>query len=174
VLAGWDAFTIVGNHLVDAVQARLRDTPAGVPPRAGMVPSPIVWDQCDCGLLAVAVARIYPSVAPPADAATVETPTPTAALPWPPFLVGQYQVAVLRCATTDAVPTADQLASEHEVVQRDAYETLVAVTCTLHALYEGGDIEDYEVADQPFLPAQGGCQGGQLNATVTVPFLCPC
>jgi hypothetical protein len=170
------AFPTIGGFLLDAVQARFASH--GVPrlERAAVVPAPIVWDDCHCGLLAVAVTRISPSVdgRVGADAGDIGIPAPTPAMPWPPFLLTDVQVAVLRCATVEGDPSAEVLAAEGVQVHTDAYWTLVAVTCELDRLRRAGEIEDYVLRDQPFLPAAGGCQGSLLNAAVSVPFKCPC
>jgi hypothetical protein len=177
VLTGPAAFTDLGGLLVDAVLARFRANGLEIPRTSGIVPAPVVWDDCQCGQLAVAVTRIVGSVdgrveafGPDGGAGTA--PPPTAAMPTPPFLLGELQVAMLRCA--DATPTQDTLTAEAGQVHADAYWTTVAVACELERLRKAGEIEDYGLRDQPFLPAQGGCQGAQVNAVVGVEFLCPC
>jgi hypothetical protein len=177
MLSGEAAFAQIGELLLAAILTRFQQHGISAPERVGLVPAPIVWDDCQCGQLAVTTPRIYGSAAPPLEGPAggpTGAPVPTEALPWPPFLVGEYQAAVLRCATTDPVPTTRVLQAEFQAAHRDAYWTLVAVACELHRLLELEEIVDYQLGDQPFLPAQGGCQGAQLNLTVTVPFWCPC
>ena len=174
MLSGPAAFPAIGQRLVDAVLARFAAKGIEPPDRAGVVPAPIAADDCQCGLLAVAVARIVPSQDGKVEGVAQEFPPPTAAQPWMPFLLGEFQVAVLRCATTEATPSARTLSTEASGVHADAYWTMVAVVCELDRLRRAGDIEDYAVREQPFLPAQGGCQGPQLNVAVSVEFLCPC
>lgn len=179
MLSGPAAFPTIGRYLVDAVTSRLRNAGLTVPDRASVVPAPIVADECECGLLAVAVARVVGSLDGRTEAAGIPVtstgqPIPTEAMPWPPYLLGELQVAVLRCATTDGVPTAQQLADEADEVHADSYWTTVAVVCELDRLRRAKEIEDYLFGDEPFLPAQGGCQGAQVNVSVGVPFLCPC
>jgi hypothetical protein len=174
MLTGDDAFGTLGQHLVDAVLAQFAAKGIEPPDRAGVVPAPIVADDCQCGLLAVAVARITPSQDGKVEGLAAEVQPPTAAQPWMPFLLGELQVAVLRCATTEATPSARTLSAEATGVHADAYWTMVAVVCELNRLRQAGEIEDYSVRDQPFLPAQGGCQGPQLNVGVSVDFRCPC
>jgi hypothetical protein len=179
VLSGPSAFPTIGRQLVDAVTARLQANGLTVPDRASITPAPIVWDDCQCGLLAVAVPRIFGSHDGRAEitaaaAGPQGAPIPTSALPSPSFLVGEFQVAVLRCADATGTPSADTLAAEASEVHADGYWALVAVACELQRLREAGEIEDYTIGDTPFLPTQGGCQGAQVNATASVPFRCPC
>jgi hypothetical protein len=179
MLAGPAAFTDLGGLLVDAVLARFRTHGLDIPVAAGVVPAPVVWDDCACGQLAVAVTRISPSVnalteAFGGDPGTGGPPIPSSAMPTPPFLLGDLQVAVLRCADASGTPSPEILAAEAVQVHTDAYWATVAVVCELQRLREAGEIEDYTLRDIPFLPAQGGCQGAQVNVTVAVNFLCPC
>ena len=177
MLSGPAAFTDLGGLLVDAVLARFRTQGLEIPRTSGVVPAPVVWDDCACGQLAVAVTRISPSVngqieAFGGDPGTGLPPAPTVAMPTPPFLLGELQVAVLRCA--DATPTQETLTREAAQVHADAYWTTLAVVCELKRLREADEIEDYQLRDQPFLPAAGGCQGAQVNAAVAINFACPC
>ena len=66
------------------------------------------------------------------------------------------------------------LDTEAGQVHADAYWTMVGVACELQRMLQDDEIIDYSLADEPFLPAQGGRQGAQVNASVSVPFTCPC
>jgi hypothetical protein len=180
MLSGPTAFTTIGDYLLAAVLARLRDNGLEVPNRAAVVPAPIVADECQCGLLAVAVPRIYGS-----DTA-LQDPTggavavgPGASYPVdeiPTWLNAEMQVAIMRCADIPdgGVPTADTLAREAVTVHSDAYWVQVAVSCELARLRHEQMIEDYALGDQPFIEPAGSCQGGQYNVTVAIPNECPC
>jgi hypothetical protein len=180
VLSGPTAFATIGNLLVDAVTARLRSEglwTSGM--TGGLVPAPIVWDDCRCGQLAVAFSRLAPSIdgrneAFGGDPGTGVPATPTVAMPTPPFLLGELQVAVLRCADASGTPSPDTLTAEATLGLADAHWTLVAVACELKRLLDANEIIDYTLRDTPFLPSAGACQGAQINATVTVPLQCPC
>lgn len=179
MLSGPAAFTDLGGLLVDAVLARFRAQGLEIPRTYGVVPAPVVWDDCACGQLAVAVTRISPSVNAQIEALGGDTGTglpaaPTVAMPTPPFLLGELQVAVLRCADASGTPTPATLTREATQVHTDAYWTTLAVVCELKRLREADEIEDYQLRDAPFLPAAGGCQGAQVNATVAINFSCPC
>ena len=182
MLSGPTAFTDLGDLLLAAVAARLRDNGLDVPGRIAVVPSPIVADDCQCGLLAVAVPRIYGSdiaLQDPGGGGVAAGPgagTPYPADEVPSFLNGELQVAVMRCTDIppDGTPTAETLAREAIEVHADAYWVQVAVSCELARLTRIGEIIDYALGDQPFIPNQGGCQGGQYNVTVAVNATCPC
>src|SRR5215216_2257331 len=182
MLSGPTAFTDLGDLLLAAVAARLRDNGLDVPGRIAVVPSPIVADDCSCGLLAVAVPRIYGSdvaLQDPGGGGVAAGPgfgTPYPADEVPSFLNAEIQVAVMRCADIppDGTPTAGTLAREAGEVHADAYWVQVAVSCELARLTRTGEIIDYALGDAPFIGPSGGCQGAQFNVTAAVPFLCPC
>lgn len=182
MLTGPTAFPVLGGLLVDAVLARFRAEGLTLPPRAGIVPAPIVADDCQCGLLAVAVPRIYGSDVALQDPIGGGVPTgPGAGTPYPAdeiptFLNGEFQVVIMRCADipNDGVPSAETLVREATEVHADAYWVQVAVSCELVRLTRAGEIVDYAIGDQPFIPNQGGCQGGQYNVTAAVQNVCPC
>ena len=179
MLTGPTAFPVLGGLLVDAVLARFRANGVTIPQTYGVVPAPDVWDDCSCGQLAVAFTRISPSVNGQIEAFGADTGTglpagPTVTMPTPPFLLGELQVAMLRCADTSGDPSSETLAREAAEVHADAYWTTLAVVCELKRLREAGEIEDYQLRDQPFLPAAGGCQGAQINAAVAINLNCPC
>jgi hypothetical protein len=182
MLSGPSAFVLVADNLLVAVRARLAENGVDIPNRIAVVPSPIVADDCQCGLLAVAVPRIYGSDTPLQDPSGGAVPAgPGAGSPYPAdeipsFLNGELQVAIMRCADIppDGTPSAETLAAEAVQVHADAYWVQVAVSCELARLKAVREIDDYALGDQPFIPNQGGCQGGQYNVTVAVPAECPC
>src|SRR5215216_5949451 len=181
MLSGPTAFTDLGDLLLAAVAARLRDNGLDVPGRIAVVPAPIVADDCQCGLLAVAVPRIYGSdIALQDPAGGGVSAGPGAATPYPAdeiptYLNGELQVALMRCADIpdDGVPSVETLTREAVEVHADAYWVQVAVSCELARLARAGEIIDYALGDQPFIPNQGGCQGGQYNVTAAVQNECP-
>ncbi len=182
MLSGPSAFVLVADNLLVAVRARLAENGVDIPNRIAVVPAPIVADDCQCGLLAVAVPRVFASDVMLQDPGGGGVPAgPGAGTPYPAdevpsFLNAEMQVALMRCATIpdDGTPTAEQLAAEASQVHTDAYWVQVAVSCELARLVRTDQILDYTLGDQPFIPNQGGCQGGQYNVTVAVPNECPC
>jgi hypothetical protein len=183
------AFQRIAGRILDAVQAALDHTPAGRVGRAAIAAGTAdnaAWDACDCdGLLLLTINRHYGTHAFPDDTASALTVGPTGGgiiasniLPWAADLAAEISVQLLRCA---AVPPDGSIAvapavltAESERAQRDAYTVRTAVICLLDGMVQAGEIEDYEVRDQPPLGPQGGCVGTQLNTVVSVPFLCPC
>jgi hypothetical protein len=182
MLSGPAAFTDIGGYLLTAVEVRLRENGLEIPNRIAVVPSPIVADDCSCGLLAVTVSRIYGSdidLQDPVGGGVTSGPgfgTPYPADEIPTILNGELQVAIMRCASIpdDGTPDAETLAQEAVEVHSDAYWVQVAVACELARLKRTREIEEYALGDAPFIGPQGGCQGAQFNVTASVPFLCPC
>jgi hypothetical protein len=190
MLGGPLAFQQVGDHLIAAIQTRLAGTSAGTAGRAGVAhgtAETVAWDDCDCaGLLTVAVGRQYGSNSFPDEAgqgfpgagASGIGGAPGSDIEWPLLLVAEMAIQVVRCAAVPEPPAtsvpAAVLAAEAQTGLIDAHETLVAVTCALYELKQARDIDNYQVRDRAALGPTGGCQGWQLNAAVSVEFLCPC
>ncbi|MFE6634658.1 hypothetical protein ACFVFT_15020 [Streptomyces tendae] len=153
----------VASRLEQAAYEALTDTPD----RHGVVPGAIAWDACDCGMLAVSVAQVYPSELFPSPQAA-----PFGACQ-APYEVAEIVVQIIRCAPQaegqSLYPTAAALDASAQQVARDAYETLRAVSLELCEMNEQRDIEDYLVRPQVTQGPQGGCVGTELRALVSLP-----
>jgi hypothetical protein len=136
------------------------------PQRHGVVPGAIAWDACDCGMLAVSVAQVYPS----------ETfPSPQAAKVGAcdaPYEVAELVVQIIRCAPNaegqNLFPSTAALDASARSVARDAYETLRAVSIKLCEMSEVRDISDFMVRPQVTQGPSGGCVGTELRALVSL------
>lgn len=152
----------VAAALRDAVYAELTTKPD----RAGVVPAAIAWDECDCGLLAVSVARVYPSDRFPEEATTREA-TAGCDAAWD---VAELVIQIIRCAPNpggqDLAPTVAALDASAQDVIRDAYETMLATTVTLCQMRADRDIVDYLIRTQDAQGPSGGCVGTELRALV--------
>ncbi|MER7488716.1 hypothetical protein ABTY20_22985 [Streptomyces sp. NPDC126497] len=161
MIAGAARWYTVGSRIVAAV----RDGLSSKPSRVGLVPGEIAWDSCDCGgMLAVTLSRLYLS-----DAFPEETETVNGACQ-PPYEVGQYTVAVVRCAPNpdgiESAPAADELDAAAGLLLQDATEMLGAVATLLCRLKEGDEVLDYLVTPVEPVGPEGGCVG--VNLTVRV------
>jgi len=173
VITGDDALYQVASKLVTEISADLANTVAGVPERACVVPAAIAWDECECGLLAVALAGQFLSDNFPSDVLAggqVARVVTFCDLPW---LVGRYAVQLIRCAPTPnageiSIP-CDRLASSAKTVVIDAKVLINAVSCTLRDMMDVDDIVDYHILTHEFLGPMGGCVGSELIVTVAVP-----
>ncbi|MFJ8538182.1 hypothetical protein [Streptomyces sp. NPDC093591] len=152
----------VAATLEAAVYEALTDTPE----RHGVVPGAIAWDACDCGMLAVSVAQVYPSEDFPAPQST-RLGTCDA-----PYEVAELVVQVIRCAPNaegqSLYPTTEALDASARSVARDAYETLRAVSVRLCEMNDARDISDFLVRPQVTQGPQGGCVGSELRALVSL------
>lgn len=151
----------VGQHLVTSVRTALSSKPK----RFGMVPGEIAWDSCDCGgMLAVSLSRLYLSESFPEESETVSGACQ------PPYEVGQFTVAVVRCAPnpdgTESAPKADELDTAAGLLLQDATQMLDAVAATMCRLKDGDDVLDYLVTPVEPVGPEGGCVG--VNLTVRV------
>lgn len=153
----------VASRLEQAAYNALTDTPD----RHGVVPGAIAWDACDCGMLAVSVAQVYPSEDFPAPQAA---PVGACQAPWE---VAEVVVQIIRCAPNaegqSLYPTAAALDASAQQVARDAHQALTAVSLKLCEMNEARDIADYVVRPQVAQGPQGGCVGTELRALVSLP-----
>lgn len=169
-LRGATGFYQVAQLLVTNVELVLRDSTGGPVERACVVPGEIVWDGCNCGLLAVSVRRWFltddfpeTSAAFGANAAR-RTPCD---LPW---LVGELRLQVIRCAPIPegnaiSVPCVE-LDTTARVLLADAYLALTETVSTLCELRESDQIIDYVLGQQETLGPSGDCVGSELVAQV--------
>lgn len=155
---------IVAETVRQAVHADLTT----VPDRSGVVPGAIAWDSCDCGMLAVSVARVYLS-----DTFPDELVTRVSAGCDPAWEVAELVIQVIRCAPNPDnlgnPPTVAALAASAQLVACDAYETLRATSVTLCQMRGERDIIDYLIRPQVAQGPQGGCVGTELRALVGLP-----
>jgi hypothetical protein len=163
VISGELKWYTVASRLEQAVYAALTDTPD----RHGVVPGAIAWDACDCGMLAVSVAQVYPSEDFPAPQAA---PVGACQAPWE---VAEVVVQIIRCAPNaegqSLYPTAAALDASAQQVARDAHQALTAVALELCEMSEARDIADYLVRPQVAQGPTGGCVGTELRALVSLP-----
>lgn len=151
----------VATTLEAAVYAELTTKPD----RHSVVPGAIAWDACDCGLLAVSVARIYLSDAFPAPL-TAKTGACDAA-----WEVGEYVVQLIRCAPNpesleNPAPTTAALDASAQEILTDAYELLKSVSETLCQMNKDRDIIDFFLNPLTAQGPSGGCVGNEVRFLV--------
>lgn len=161
MITGTARWYTVGQSLVTAV----RDGLSSKPKRAGMVPGEIAWDACDCGgMLAVSLSRLYLSDVFPEEAETVNGACQS------PYEVGQFTVAVVRCAPqpngAEQAPPADDLDTAAGLLLQDATEMLDSVSAALCRLREDDGVLDYLVTPVEPVGQEGTCVGVNLTARV--------
>jgi hypothetical protein len=147
--------------VAETIRAAVHTGLTVAPQRSGVVPGAIAWDECDCGMLAVAQNRVFLSDSFP------ETYTAPAGVrcdaAWE---VGEYTVQVIRCAPNPegqalAPPVAALDASAQEVA-RDTYEVLKAVSQTLCQMHDASDIADFLLLPLTSQGPEGGCVGVEV------------
>jgi hypothetical protein len=151
-------FTLALQAILTSVRGQLSVTPTGWPSdaREYIVPGQLVWDECECGLLAIEwLSAQYSSGLPNTRQALADGCKPLLAL--------QVQVTVLRCAPSPGThgesPTPEALAAA-AVVNLDDLEALLTGTATaVKTLEETNVILQYALnAPTPAGP-EGGCVG---------------
>ncbi|KAB2976043.1 hypothetical protein F8R89_31035 [Streptomyces sp. SS1-1] len=164
MISGADKWYTVAETLRQAVHAELTTTPQ----RSGVVPGAIAWDECDCGLLAVSVAQIYPTETFP-DPLTRRVGNACDA----PWEAAEIVVQVVRCAPNPddpmTAPTTTELDTSAREVLRDAQEMMRALSVTLCQMNADRDIADFILRPLIAQGPAGGCVGNEVRAIVSLP-----
>lgn len=154
----------VASTLEQAVYAELTTKPD----RNSVVPGAIAWDECDCGLLAVSVARIFLTETFPDELSRRIGNACDA-----PWEVGEIVIQVVRCAPNPddplTAPTTTELDASAQEVLRDAYEMLYAVSVKLCEMNQAREISDFMLRPLTAQGPGGGCVGNELRAYVSLP-----
>lgn len=154
----------VAETLRQAVHAELTVKPD----RSGVVPGAIAWDECDCGLLAVSIARIFITETFPDELSRRVGNACDA-----PWEVGEIVIQVVRCVpgATDQTlaPTVAELDTSAQELARDAYEMLKAVSVKLCEMNDARDISDFMLRPLVAQGPTGVCGGSELRAYVALP-----
>lgn len=146
------------NDILDCVYDAVSTTAAGPPQRSCVVPGEVVWDDCQCGMLAVNWRVVSRSNVFPASAA--ETSQTSCATPYTTVQVG---ITMLRCAAGPDVngnaPSCDDLADDAFVMTADMVAIRNALGCCLQSMYRAGDLADWAVGQTISVGPAGGCDG---------------
>lgn len=134
------------------------------PDRSSVVPGAIAWDECDCGLLAISLARVHLSDQFPAQLTTRVGACDAA------WEVGEYVVQLIRCAPNpdgdDLAPTTSALDASAQEILQDAYELLKSVSEKLCEMKRDRDIIDFFLNPLTSQGPSGGCVGNELRFLV--------
>lgn len=134
--------------------------------RATVVPGAIAWDACDCGALYVSVGLLYPSENFPEQQTVRDMAQPCMA----PYETGEIVLQIMRCAPQpqgqNLYPDAADEDIAAQVVRRDAYEVMQAITQLLCDLKDQDQIEDFIIDTQTAQGPGGGCVGTELRFRV--------
>ncbi len=139
--------------------------------RVTVYPGDIAWDDCECGMLAASVGRVYGSDSFPAEAQVSACAASS--------LVGALTFAVVRCAPQPPdggiAPGAAELDDAARLAVADKWHLIGAVACTLAQLVDGdhparlGDtIMDSLTQPAVNVGPQGDCVGSQITALVQI------
>lgn len=144
-----------------AIMAELTTLPA----RSSVVPGAIAWDACDCGLLAISLARIHLSDTFPTQLTTRVGACDAA------WEVGEYVVQLIRCVpgadgVANLAPTTAELDASAQEILQDAYELLKSVSEKLCEMKRDHDIIDFFLAPLTSQGPSGNCGGNELRFLV--------
>lgn len=169
MISGTARWYTVGGYLVTSVKTGLSVSVA----RSGQVPGEIAWDDCNCdGVLAVSVPRIFLAEVFPEEETGPGSAGGSSVACRAPYEVGEFTVAVLRCAPQpegDALsPPATDLDTSAGLLLQDMAESLDALTKTLCALQDSDSISDYQVTPAEAAGPEGACVGFNLTVRVAL------
>lgn len=148
----------MANQLLQCAAGVLDETPARAPQRQCVVyGSELVWDECDCGLLAVHVPQIFPS-----DTFPVVRQAPAACnAPW---MVAEYVITILRCVpqpdNQGRPPKCDEIEPAAARDFSDRWAVMRGVQCCL------ADYRMHVIAGQLAVGEAGACAGSELHVFV--------
>lgn len=152
----------VASTLEQAVYAELTTKPT----RHSVVPGAIAWDECDCGLLAVSVARVFLTETFPDELSRRVGNACDA-----PYEVGELVIQVIRCVPgpdTATAPTTTELDASAQEILQDAYEMLKAVSVKLCQMNKAREISDFMLRPLTAQGPSGVCGGNELRAYVAL------
>jgi hypothetical protein len=134
----------------------------------------IVWDQCDCGQLAVTVKQMYPSNFFPNDDSNTRSNCGQ------PLLVIKLGVSVVRCVPVPdengVAPEPTELRDASYIAMSDAFIVRETVRCILQGWYDAAPqlIADFNLGAQMVAGPQGGCGGTELDVAFALFIGCEC
>lgn len=133
--------------------------------RVTVYPGEIVWDQCECGMLAAAVSQTLISDSFPAEV-TARTGNCAGGT-----FVGSIVVGIVRCSPSppddDIAPLTDELNAAAALSASDQWHLLTSVNCILAEMSDDYRIMDALVGRATTVD-RGGCMGSQLTAQVQI------
>lgn len=134
--------------------------------RSCVVPGAIAWDECDCGMLAVSVGRVYLSDNFPQEQ-TERDGTCDAA-----WEVVEIVVQVIRCVpgpdSQGKSPSCADLDTAAQVMAADTQQALAAVALWICNSRNTLVVDGLIMPTEPQGP-EGDCAGPELHALVALP-----
>lgn len=134
--------------------------------RSCVVPGAIAWDECDCGMLAVSIGRVYLSDVFPDEQGSV-TGNCQASME-----VVEIVVQVIRCVPgpddQGDPPTCAQLDTAAQIMAADTQQALAAIAVWI---CQALDTQIFYGLITPTLPQgpQGDCAGPELHVLIALP-----
>lgn len=164
----------IAESLRSCAMVRLAMTTGGVPNRSCVVPGEVAWDECQCGMLAVSIRRLYSSRVFPGDASQ-DGEFGACDIP---YTVIEYAITIARCvAVTDDAgnpPPCSALDSAAQIWAEDAMAVRNGVGCCLADMIDANTIAEYTLEEQVSVGPAGGCVGSELKALVGIINKCNC
>jgi hypothetical protein len=154
--------------VAETLRVAVHDELTTKPTRSGVVPGQIAWDECDCGLLAVSVARIFLTETFPDELSRRIGNACDA-----PWEVAEVVIQVIRCVPgadgQTLAPTVAELDTSAQEILRDAYEMLKGASIELCEMNSAREISDFMLRPLTAQGPTGVCGGNELRAYVALP-----
>lgn len=165
----------------DCVAGRLAATTAGAPARTVIVTGEVAHDDCECGLLTIAVQEEFLTDAfpEPREGAQLSDASPCGG----GRAVISLQVSMQRCSpddsATDEPPPVEELQTAARESIIDAWEIRTGLRCCLGELATTNDpdtngrwLTDYLIGTTTYTGAEGYCQGSVTPVSLGIVNSC--
>jgi hypothetical protein len=168
------AFFDTADRLLQCVKAELDVTlERPVDRTCVVVGGDLIWDDCECGLLAVQLIRAYQSSQFPIPK---QDSFNKCEVEW---TVAEYHVSILRCVASSQndgdPPTCEAMHEDAMVDFDDRWAVLKGVECCLASSWpDNPAMRQFTIGDQLALGEGGRCAGSRLQVFVGLPNCMPC
>lgn len=140
----------------------LNDLEGDAPSRVTIYPGTIVWDECNCGMLAAAIDQTYTSDSFPTQSTGFGGCNAAS-------YVGNVTWGIVRCSPQppeDGIaPAEDELAAAALQAASDQWHLMETIDCLLAGLKDTWQIMDALVG-RSVTVVQGDCMGSQITAQI--------
>ena len=165
-LSPWEVATLLRDCTLNAV---VHTAPWEIA-RVCVVPGEIAWDDCQCGQIAVAELRRYPSMSFPAEEVNSED---DCGMPW---IVVVYTVSLARCAPmpdqNGNPPECSAMETAAQQLMDDMLKMQRGIQCCLDTAYNTHTIAAWQIGAQEISGPAGACI--ETNMQVLVGFTNEC
>lgn len=130
----------------------------------------IVWDNCECGQLAISENRRFPSMSFPLDEIDHQAACGS------PWLVSDLTLSLARCMPVgnQRPPTPEALSSAAYQLDLEIAALRRAVECCLDEAYNSHELQAYQIGGTTIIGPQGACVAADTQILIGASNGCGC